>query len=187
MWPSTPTRSWLRPFAVALALMLAPDFANPALANSTDVVLEGDSSSPTKSATATAKTVLAILNAARAKAGCGPLKLNSKLMAAAKTHATNMAEKDFFGHSNKDGSKFSKRVKKQGYKYRMVAENIAAGQSSATQVAYDWLGSSGHRKNILNCKLKDTGVAVAYQSDDGPMMGNSKPFYYYWVQVFAAP
>ena len=188
MWLSTPTRSLLRSVFVALVLLLAPGLANPAMANATDVVLEGDSSSsPTKSATATAKTVLAILNAARAKAGCGPLKLNSKLMAAAKTHANNMAEKDFFGHANKDGSKFSKRVKKQGYKYRMVAENIAAGQSSATQVAYDWLGSSGHRKNILNCKLKDTGVAVAYQSDDRPMMGNNKPFFYYWVQVFAAP
>ena len=183
-----PTRSWLRPVAVAFALMLAPDLATPALANSTDVVLEGDSSSsPTKSATATAKTVLAIINAARAKEGCKPLKLNSKLMAAAQTHATNMAEKDFFGHSNKDGSKFSRRVKKQGYKYRMVAENIAAGQSSAKQVAYDWLGSSGHRKNIMNCKLKDTGIAVGYQADDGPIMGNNKPFYYYWVQVFAAP
>lgn len=181
-------RSWHRPLVVALALALASGLAAPAFANSTDVSLEeGTGESPTKSATATARIVLAIINAARAKEGCKPLKLNSKLMAAAQTHATNMAEKDFFGHSNKDGSKFSKRVKKQGYKYRIVAENIAAGQSSAKQVAYDWLGSAGHRKNIMNCKLKDTGIAVGYQADDQPMMGNSKPFYYYWVQVFAAP
>ena len=181
-----PTLSWHKAAALALTLVIAP--VAPALANSTDVVLDDSSSSaPSSSATATAKEVLAIINAARKKAGCAPLKLNSKLMAAAQTHATNMAKKDFFGHSNKDGSKFSGRVKKQGYKYKMVAENIAAGQSSATQVAYDWLGSSGHRKNILNCKFKDTGIAVGYQSDDQPMMGNSKPFYYYWVQVFASP
>jgi serralysin len=181
-------RSFPRTFAVALALLLTPGLVPAALANSTDVALEeGSSESPTESATATAKIVLAIINAARAEEGCGPLKLNSKLMAAAKTHANNMAVKNFFGHSNKDGSKFSGRVKKQGYKYRMVAENIAAGQSSAKQVAYDWLGSSGHRKNIMTCKLKDTGIAVAYQADDEPILGNSKPFYYYWVQVFAAP
>lgn len=144
-------------------------------------------SAASASSSTTAKEVLGILNAARVKAGCGPLKLNLKLMAAAKTHATNMAQKDFFGHANKDGSKFSSRVKRQGYKYRMVAENIAAGQASAKKAAYDWLGSAGHRRNILNCKLKETGIAVAYQANDKPMMGNSKPFYYYWVQVFAAP
>lgn len=135
----------------------------------------------------TAKAVLAIINAARSKAGCAPLKLNSKLMAAAKKHATSMAEKNFFGHKGKDGSKPSSRAKRQGYSYHMIAENIAAGLSSATQAANSWLGSSGHRKNILNCKLKDTGIAVAYQSDDEPMDGNSKPYYYYWVQIFGAP
>lgn len=181
--------SWLRATAFLLSLMLVLDPAAPAMANATETGdgPVGSSSSIGSSATATATEVLAILNTARAKAGCGPLKLNSKLMAAAKTHANNMAQKDFFGHSNKDGSKFSSRVKRQGYKYRMVAENIAAGQSSAKKTAYDWLGSPGHRRNILNCKLKDTGIAVAYQANDKPMMGNSKPFHYYWVQVFASP
>lgn len=145
------------------------------------------SSAASASASATAKEVLAIINAARADAGCPPLKLNSKLMAAARVHANNMAKKDFFGHANKDGSKFSNRVKKQGYRYKMVAENIAAGQATARAAAYGWLQSPGHRRNILNCKMKDTGIAVAYQADDKPMMGNSKPFYYYWVQVFASP
>ena len=182
----TPTLSWHSAVVLAFVLTIVP--FSPVLANSTDVVLDDSSSSaPSASATATAKEILGIINAARKKAGCAPLKLNSKLMGAAQSHATNMAKKNFFGHSNKDGSKFSGRVKKQGYKYKMVAENIAAGQSSASQVAYDWLGSSGHRKNILNCKFKDTGIAVGYQSDDQPMMGNSKPFYYYWVQVFASP
>lgn len=181
-------QNWLKPAAFALALLLGQAAHGPALANSTDVTLEiGSSSAASASSMATAKEVLAILNAARAKAGCGPLKINQKLMAAAKTHATNMATKNFFGHANTDGSKFSKRVKRQGYKYRMVAENIAAGQATARQAANSWLSSAGHRRNILNCKLKDTGIAVAYQADDKPIMGNSKPYYYYWVQVFAAP
>jgi uncharacterized protein YkwD len=183
-----PMLSCLRVPALALALVLGPNLGTATFANTTDVVLdEGSGGAPSDSAMETARIVLGILNAARKKAGCGPLKLNSKLMAAAKTHATNMAEKDFFGHANTDGSKFSKRVKRQGYKYHMLAENIAAGQSTAVQAANDWLSSPGHRKNILNCKLKDTGIAVAYQADDQPIDGNSKPYYYYWVQVFAAP
>lgn len=188
MLPSMPRLSVLSVSGAAVALIFTLGPVSPALANSTDAVIDDSSSSaPSKSATATATEVLEILNAARKKAGCGPLKLNNKLMNAAQTHATNMAQKDFFDHSNKDGSKFSSRVKRQGYKYKMVAENIAAGQASGTLVAHDWLGSPGHRKNIMNCKFKDTGIAVGYQADDKPIMGNSKPFYYYWVQVFASP
>ena len=161
--------SWVKVWLIALTVSLGLGTTAPAQADDT------------------AKAVLAIMNAARAKAGCGPLKLNPKLMAAAKSHAKAMAEKNFFGHKGKDGSKPGSRAKRQGYKYHIFAENIAAGQSSAEAAAQSWLNSSGHRKNILNCKLKDTGIAVAYQSDDDPIDGNSKPYYYYWVQDFGAP
>ncbi|MDX5350229.1 MAG: CAP domain-containing protein [Paracoccaceae bacterium] len=133
------------------------------------------------------ETVLAGINAARAKAGCAPLRINAKLMAAAKSHARAMAEQNFFGHTGKDGSRFSNRIKRQGYSYRAAAENIAAGQKSASQVVGNWLGSSGHRRNILNCRLKETGIAVVYQPDDAPIRGQRQPLRYYWVQVFAAP
>lgn len=157
--------SWLR------ALMLALVLTVPAAPVAADA----------------AQTVLAAVNAARAQKGCGPLKLNSKLMAAAKGHAKAMAEKNFFSHVGKDGSKFSSRIKRQGYRYHAAAENIAAGQQSASQVVKGWLSSPGHRRNILNCRLKDTGIAVVYQSDDKPIRGNRKAYHYYWVQVFAAP
>jgi uncharacterized protein YkwD len=142
---------------------------------------------PVTVAAGPAEAVLSEINSARAKAGCGPLRLDQKLMAAAEGHASNMAEKDFFGHEGKDGSRLSARIKRQGYSYRAAAENIAAGQASPRQVALDWLSSHGHRRNILNCTLQDTGIAVAYQPDDQPIAGNHRAFHYYWVQVFASP
>jgi uncharacterized protein YkwD len=162
------TRSWLR--SLTLTTLIGLSLATPA-----------------QVAADPAETVLSVINSARAKAGCGPLRLNQKLMGAAETHARNMAEKDFFGHKGKDGSQLSNRIKRQGYQYRSAAENIAAGQANPTQVAQDWLASPGHRRNILNCALKDTGIAVVYQPDDQPIMGNATPFQYYWVQVFATP
>lgn len=134
-----------------------------------------------------ADSVLTAINAARAKAGCGPLRLNGKLVAAAKAHARAMAEQNFFGHAGKDGSRFSSRIAGQGYSYRTAAENIAAGQKSASQVVNSWLKSSGHRRNILNCRMTETGIALVYQADDRPIRGNPAPLRYYWVQVFAAP
>ena len=134
-----------------------------------------------------AESVLTAINAARAKAGCKPLHLDARLGAAAKGHAKAMAEQNFFGHAGKDGSRFSSRIARQGYSYRTAAENIAAGQKSASQVVSSWLKSSGHRRNILNCRMTETGIAVVYQADDRPIRGNPAPLRYYWVQVFAAP
>lgn len=138
-------------------------------------------------AESTADAVLSAVNAARAKAGCGPLQIDARLTAAAKGHARAMAEQNFFGHAGKDGSRFSSRIAKQGYSYWAAAENIAAGQSSAGQVVASWLNSAGHRRNILDCRMKDTGIAMVYQADDRPIRGNPAPLRYYWVQVFAAP
>jgi uncharacterized protein YkwD len=135
----------------------------------------------------TAQSVLAAINTARSKAGCAPLRLNSRLTAAARTHAKSMAEQNFFGHAGKDGSRFSSRIKRQGYSFRAAAENIAAGQRSAGQVVQNWLKSSGHRRNILDCRMTETGIAMVYQPDDKPLRGSRYPLRYYWVQVFAAP
>lgn len=164
MCPSMPRLSWAKALLIALALGASPVAA----------------ASP-------AETVLTVVNSARVKAGCQPLRLNARLTAAAKAHAAAMAEQNFFGHAGKDGSKFSSRIKRQGYSYRSAAENIAAGQRTALQAVQGWLKSAGHRRNMLNCRMTETGIAVVYQADDRPIRGSSAPLRYYWVQVFAAP
>lgn len=134
-----------------------------------------------------AETVLSVVNSARVKAGCQPLQLNARLTAAARSHARAMAEQNFFGHAGKDGSRFSSRITQQGYSYRAAAENIAAGHRTAAQAVQGWLNSAGHRRNMLDCRMTETGIAVVYQADDRPIRGNPAPLRCYWVQVFAAP
>lgn len=131
--------------------------------------------------------VLSAVNAARAQAGCGALRVNSKLASAARGHAKAMAEKNFFSHDSKGGGKFSGRFRAQGYRYHKAAENIAAGQKTASEVVGVWLHSAGHRKNILDCSLTETGIAVVYQPDDAPLRGQKYALKYYWVQDFGRP
>lgn len=130
------------------------------------------------------QSVLSGINSVRAKAGCGPLKLNRQLMATAESHARAMAEDDFFGHRDKSGKGFPARVRAQGYPLSLAAENIAAGQKTPEKAVEAWIGSPGHRKNILNCKFRETGIAMVYQPDDKPLKGQSMSLRYYWVQVF---
>jgi uncharacterized protein YkwD len=130
---------------------------------------------------------LALINDARAKAGCGALHINPALQSAAADYASAMATQNFFSHTGKDGSTLKSRIQRVGYPWRALAENIAAGQSSAPEVVSVWLGSAGHKKNMLNCAYSETGIAVVHQPDDAPIKGNSYPFHYYWVQVFGRP
>ena len=128
--------------------------------------------------------VLQIINQARVAMGCPALMSNPALTAAAQVQSNDMAAKDFFGHVGKDGHRFTYRAKAQGYQYRLIGENIAAGQKTAQEVARDWLQSPPHRRNILNCHFLETGIALTYQADDRPIDGNPVPLYSYWTQVF---
>ncbi|WP_173861704.1 CAP domain-containing protein, partial [Streptomyces aureus] len=98
-----------------------------------------------------ADQVIALVNAERAKAGCGPLSANATLTRAAQGHSEDMAARDFFDHTNPDGAGPGERVTAAGYPWSTYGENIAMGQSSPEQVMESWMNSPGHRANILNC------------------------------------
>ncbi|MFH8574914.1 CAP domain-containing protein [Streptomyces zaomyceticus] len=121
-----------------------------------------------------ADQVIALVNAERAKAGCGPLTANATLTKAAQGHSDDMAARDFFDHTNPDGAGPGERVTSAGYPWSTYGENIAMGQSSPEQVMESWMNSPGHRANILNCSFKEIGVGI--HSEGGP----------YWTQVFGA-
>ncbi|MEO0914458.1 MAG: CAP domain-containing protein, partial [Pseudomonadota bacterium] len=58
------------------------------------------------------------------------------------------------------------RLRSVGYPYRLAAENIAMqSRSDPTELPHlfveAWLGSAGHRRNILNPGLRDIGVGTA--------------------------
>ncbi|MFI8823951.1 CAP domain-containing protein [Streptomyces sp. NPDC053431] len=121
-----------------------------------------------------ADQVIALVNAERAKAGCGALTANATLTRAAQGHSDDMAARDFFDHTNPDGAGPGDRVTAAGYPWSTYGENIAMGQSSAEQVMEAWMNSPGHRANILNCDFKEIGVGI--HNSGGP----------YWTQVFGA-
>ncbi|MFC8489558.1 sigma-70 family RNA polymerase sigma factor [Streptomyces sp. NPDC057235] len=119
--------------------------------------------------------VIALVNAERAKEGCGAVTGNPLLAKAAQGHSDDMAARDFFDHTNPDGAGPGERVTATGYGWSTYGENIAMGQRTAEQVMESWMNSPGHRANILNCSFKELGVGL-HTGDGGP----------YWTQVFGA-
>jgi uncharacterized protein YkwD len=137
--------------------------------------------------------VLALINQARHDNGCNvDLVMSDKLTDAAYGHSRDMALNNYFSHTGSDGSTMVTRVQAQGYSFSWLAENIAAGYSTPKDAVDGWMNSSGHRANILNCNLRETGIGYYYQGDDQPNVhldGGSMggPYGYYWTQDFGTP
>jgi uncharacterized protein YkwD len=106
------------------------------------------------------KKVVRLVNIERAKVGCGPLRVDPRLVRSAQLHSLEMAKSNVFDHNSPDGETPWSRMAKAGYKDG-GAENIARGYRSAEEAVRGWMISPGDRRNILNCRLVATGVGVA--------------------------
>lgn len=126
--------------------------------------------------------VLAILNQIRLEFDLQPLKLDNDVRRAARYHANDMSVDDYFKHDSHDRDANGELVLAcdtwervpQFYSYHGAAENIAAGYPTPRAVMDGWMNSDGHRKNILNERLKTVGIGYVENSEGRP----------YWVQNF---
>lgn len=108
--------------------------------------------------------VLAQVNAERAGQGLRPLTAAPALTNAAQAHACDSATRNRMGHQGSDGSTLATRVKREGYRFREVAENVAQGYPDPASVMQGWMASTGHRRNILSPGLRNAGLGVAIGS-----------------------
>lgn len=124
--------------------------------------------------------MLAQVNALRRKAGAPALKMNPDLQQAAQGHAQDMLARGFFAHKSPSGTSVRERSRQAGYDWRTIGENLAEGQMSVHEVVTTWMGSPGHRKNILNPDFRELGI--------GLVLGKTRSGEYrvIWVQNFGA-
>lgn len=100
------------------------------------------------------------LSALRAGQGLArPLGHSAALQAAAQAHADDMARTGELSHRGANGSTAGSRIRSAGYNACFHAENIAFGQANTAAVFQDWMGSSGHRRNILAPEATQFGFA----------------------------
>ena len=118
-----------------------------------------------------AKKLLGLVNKVRKENGLKEVSWNSSLENSAKIRAKETSTK--FAHTRPNGSRYNTAI---NTKYKTSGENIAAGQSSATEVFNSWMNSEGHKKNILSPNFTQIAVAVYYNENS--------TYQYYWSQLF---
>jgi len=117
------------------------------------------------------------VNVERKNNGLPALTVNWELSRVARYKSQDMIDKKYFSHDSPTyGAPFT-MMESFGIKYTAAAENIAYGQKTPAEVMKAWMGSPGHRSNILAANVTQIGVGAA-KASNGTL---------YWTQMFIRP
>ena len=127
-----------------------------------------------------ASEVLRLVNIERDKVGAAHLVLDGALCDAANMRAIEMDCTGVFEHKRPNGNSCFEVYDICNVEWwNACGENIAAGQATPEDVMKSWLGSSGHKANILSPEYTKMGLGY---SNSGCGAGE---YSYYWAQEFA--
>lgn len=105
------------------------------------------------------KAMFVLVNNERSKRGIRRLKWSSELAGIARTHATDMWERRYFGHVSPNGDDISDRLDQAEVEYRVAGENLAFAPTTAT-AHVGLMGSPGHKANILSPEFGRLSIGV---------------------------
>lgn len=121
---------------------------------------------------------LATINDHRRQQGLQALAVSPILTRAAKWMAEDMANRDYFSHTDSQGRAPGPRLQAFGYPQNVWwGENIAAGNWTASATFVQWRDSAGHNANMLNPKFTVIGIARQY---------GAGRYGWYWVTDFGS-
>jgi uncharacterized protein YkwD len=115
----------------------------------------------------------------RTENGLGPVSPDARLAAVAADQAMAMAAAGRMSHSIGWGNGLPSRLASGGYDWQATAENLGAGYPTLSAAMAGWIGSTGHRANLLKDGVTEFGIAAA----ESP----GSEYRYFWALVLAAP
>ena len=115
-----------------------------------------------------------LLNADREENGLAALPLDQELCRIARIKSCDMKTNGYFAHESPTYGNMAAMLKRFGYSYQGVGENIAH-HATVNKAEAAFMSSTGHRANILGSQWTKVGIGVCYD-DQG---------YVYVTQVFA--
>ena len=116
--------------------------------------------------------IVALVNRDRVRAGLPPVTADARLTAIARAHCHDMIDHDFVGHLSPRTGTAMDRVRRAGLKPDIVFENVGRAYSP-DQAESGFLGSPGHRGNLLDPRARRVGVGVVF----GPEVSGARPLF----------
>lgn len=106
------------------------------------------------------QNIIILTNREREKVSQSPLYENPTLNAAAQAKIDDMFAKNYWDHLGPNGETAWDFINSENYQYEVAGENLARGFTNSTDVVRAWMASPTHRKNLLNDRFQEIGVAV---------------------------
>lgn len=139
------------------------NYIEPGKANSSNAATPSNAGSTAKSSmTAEEKQLLTLINNERAKQGLSALKANNAVANVARAHSQDMADNNFFDHTNLKGESPFTRLRNGGVSYIAAGENIAINVS-VPSAHNAFMNSAGHKANILSRDYTEAGVGIIHE------------------------
>lgn len=125
-------------------------------------------------------SIFRLANDSRKDTKAQELTVSPLLEEAARRKANDMVENGYFAHTSPDGKTPWYWLKDVGYSYNFAGENLAVNFTDSGKVHKAWMNSELHRKNILDSRFTEIGIATA----KGYFNGKDTVFI---VQMFGSP
>ncbi|MTD31483.1 serine protease [Planomicrobium sp. YIM 101495] len=109
-----------------------------------------------------------LTNSSRIQRQLPLLKWDEQTRITARAHSVDMAENEFFSHTNLEGQSPFDRMTEDGIAFQVAGENLAYGQYSSIFAHEGLMNSLGHRENIVNRDFGYLGVGAAFNEEDQP-------------------
>jgi hypothetical protein len=126
------------------------------------------------------ENIITLTNNQRLQNGQDPLTISDKLNQAALAKASDMFANDYWSHTSPEGTEPWFFVSQADYQYKHAGENLAKDFNNSKEVVSAWMVSPTHKRNILDSRFQNIGVAVV----NGLIRGQETTLV---VQMFGAP
>lgn len=117
------------------------------------------------------------LNVVRRKHRLSAFKNDIRLQKAAQDYANLMGARGLYGHEIGPGTDFKSRIFAVGYN-QSSGENIGVGYRSVDEALKGWMGSAGHKRNMLKRDYTLAGLAYGFNTS-----GKNPRYTHYWVLI----
>jgi uncharacterized protein YkwD len=117
-------------------------------------VAGGQAGSPSGSEASLVRTI----NSARTSRGLAPLRVDVRLLRAARGHSADMLRRQYFAHGS-----VARRARALGARGPVFGENLAWATGLTAQWVVDkWLASPSHRAVMLRPGFRRVGIGILY-------------------------
>jgi uncharacterized protein YkwD len=102
-------------------------------------------------------SLLQTMNAVRTSHGLAPLRLDVRLLRAARGHSADMLNRQYFAHGS-----VASRARAQGARGPVFGEDLAWGTGATGRwVVNQWLASPAHRAVLLRPGFRRVGIGIS--------------------------